>query len=303
MAGLDEPAEEVAVAHGRRRRPIDESALVLTAEGIGSRVHRVRGAFVLTVSSDEQERARAALAAWTEENQPEPVSEGTALPARAHPMAVLFSYGAAASLLLTHLWMTRLLAYPGLRNAGAARAERILDGEFFRAVTALTLHSNQAHVVGNVVIGGFFLGALTRYVGPGIGLLAAVVTGAMGNVVNALYHQSHHSSIGASTAVFATVGILSGMEAWRRNRLKQRWRGSWYPLAGGLGVLAMLGAPGGRTDFGAHAFGLLAGVAIGVVLASRLRGRRPGLASQLTTGCCAVAIVAGAWVLALRSWG
>lgn len=297
-----EPAEDVAVARGRRRRAVDEPALVLTSEGIGSRIHRIRGAFVLTVASDEQERARTALATWAKENQPAPAVEGTALPPRAHRLAVLTSYGAAASLLLAHLWMTGLVAYPAVLRAGSARAERILDGELFRAVTALTLHSNQGHVLGNVVIGGFFLGALTRYAGPGVGLLAAVVTGAVGNLVNALYHQANHNSIGASTAVFAVVGVLSGMAAWRKHRLKQPWRGAWYPLAGGLGVLAMLGAPGGRTDFGAHAFGLLAGVAIGVVLAARLRGRRPGLAWQLLTGGVAVALVAGAWAQALGAW-
>jgi hypothetical protein len=81
--------------------------------------------------------------------------------------------------------------------------------------------------------------------------------------------------------------------------MKQRWRGGWYPLAGGVGVLAMLGAPGGRTDFGAHLFGLLAGMAIGVALAVRLKGRRPALRWQLLSGATAVALVAGAWGAAL----
>lgn len=303
MANPGEILQEVEISRARRRRVIDESALVLTAEGISSRVHHVHDGFALTVMSDEQARAGAVLSAWAAENRPVPAVEGTALPPRAHPIEVLFSYGVAASLLVAHLWMSSLSAYPRLRSLGSARAEYILDGEYWRTVTALCLHSNQAHVVGNVMVGGFFLGALTRYAGPGVGLLAVVVTGAMGNFVNALFHQTHHSSIGASTAVFAAVGILSGLEAWRRNRMKQRWRSAVYPIAGGLGVLAMMGAPGGRTDFGAHAFGLLAGMGIGYAMAVRLRGQRPRLSWQLVSASMAAAVVAGAWVLALQPRG
>ena len=82
--------------------------------------------------------------------------------------------------------------------------------------------------------------------------------------MNIILHGSSHNSVGFSTAVFGTIGILSGYQA--ANRRTAAMKEILLPLAAGAGLLAFLGAGGPRTDLGAHFFGLLAGAVIGGLL-------------------------------------
>jgi hypothetical protein len=92
------------------------------------------------------------------------------------------------------------------------------------------------------------------------------------------------------------------------------------PIVGGLALLGALGAGGSNTDLGAHLFGFLGGLVVGLLAALPLR--REGIAVHLdgryatntvslgagaprawvqaTLGAVALAIVLGAWQLALR---
>lgn len=185
-------------------------------------------------------------------------------------------------------------------EAGAADVFRILRRhEWHRAITALTLHGDSGHLFANVLFGAPFLALLCRRVGLGTGLALALGAGALGNVLNSLYQPLGHSSIGFSTALFGAVGALSGLTAARGARAPasgRRWRQAVLPLAMGGGVLAMLGAEGGTTDYGAHLFGLAAGLVLGGAagLAS-IPSRRAGL----WAGALALLLVVLAWWRAL----
>ena len=82
----------------------------------------------------------------------------------------------------------------------------ILDGELWRAVTALTLHADGAHVAGNAVLGAVFGSAVSRSLGPGVALAWVIAAGTLGNFINAWKHTDSHVSVGASTAVLGAVG-------------------------------------------------------------------------------------------------
>ena len=137
-----------------------------------------------------------------------------------------------------------------------------------------------------------------RRVGPGFALAAFVLSGAFGNLANAVYYRAAHDSIGASTSVFGLVGFLAGLEAWRRSRLDLPWRGAWVALGGAVGLLAMLGAGGPKVDFGAHLFGLLAGGILGIPIGFALP-RPPRPLVQWILGGTAVMAVLYCWGLAL----
>lgn len=141
-------------------------------------------------------------------------------------------------------------------------------GEWHRAVTALTLHADSQHLFGNMLFGAPFLILLCRRAGLGLGVLLALLAGALGNVGNAFYRPYGHVSLGFSTALFGTVGVLSGLMAlhgWekRGETATLSWRRGVLLLAAGTGILAMLGTDGERTDYAAHLFGLLAGFGVG----------------------------------------
>ncbi len=146
---------------------------------------------------------------------------------------------------------------------GNAHTEKILHGEWWRLITALTLHSSPLHLVSNIALGGIFMVRLCRLLGSGRAWFLVLSAGAFGNLLNAVVQSPDHRSIGASTAVFGAVGLLATINMLHfRNNLRRRWP---LPLAAALGLLALLGTSGENTDIGAHLFGFLAGIGLGLV--------------------------------------
>jgi membrane associated rhomboid family serine protease len=108
-----------------------------------------------------------------------------------------------------------------------------------------------------------------------------------------------HSAIGASTAVFATLGLLAAYSWRRRTGRSARWPYRWAPLIAAVALLALLGAGGEHTDVLAHLTGFFAGTLLGALyggLSLPLPGRAP---LQLLAGASALAAIAGAWAWAL----
>jgi membrane associated rhomboid family serine protease len=108
-------------------------------------------------------------------------------------------------------------------RAGMSHAGLIQEGEWWRAVTALSLHADTVHLAGNLGFGlvfGFLAGQL---LGWGRAWFGMVFAGALGNALNAFVQAPSHASVGASTAVFATLGILAAYSWTRRwTRLSER---------------------------------------------------------------------------------
>jgi len=97
---------------------------------------------------------------------------------------------------------------------GVADAELIRHGEWWRAVTALTPHIDAPHLVANLAAGAWFGYLAGRRLGPGSAWFLAVLTTAAANGLEALFGPVPRRSVGASTAVFAVLGLLAA-HAWR----------------------------------------------------------------------------------------
>ena len=175
---------------------------------------------------------------------------------------------------------------------GTASSERILHGELWRTVTALTLHADSMHVFGNAISGTIFLSAVNRRLGDGRGPLLVMASGALGNLFNAFWYQTGHLSIGASTAVFGAVGILAATQlAVDCSHLGRSWLERVAPVVGGLALLGMMGASP-HSDLLAHLFGLGAGLLVGV-LATLGQLKRGSAWVQVASALALVALVAG----------
>jgi membrane associated rhomboid family serine protease len=258
----------------------------------------------LLVPTSEALRARQQLIQYARENREHRVEEnrdqdgGKRQPRRlidGLPSAV----GCAGTLVLLHAWSRQSAFFQDWLPAGAAQATLILGGEWWRTMTALGLHADLGHLAGNVIFGIVFGLLVAQIFGSGLGWLVILLAGAAGNALNALIQPEAHTAIGASTAVFAAVGILSGV-MWRRKRYARGLR-RWTPLAGGLMLLVYLGIGGERTDVGSHVAGFATGVFSGAMLA-QVHGRLPkGARAQQAFGAAAALLFALAWVLALRA--
>jgi len=293
------PPSPILVRTTRDPRRIDAWVLVLVSGGISPAARAAAGVLELWVAPDDAALALAELdAADAEETQAR-----SAASARAAPEPAATRHASTAGVLMAALLLA-FFAVTGTRAAGAgwfaagaSDAERVLQGEWWRAVTALTLHADAAHVVSNVGIGTLVVGAVMRTEGIGWGAALVLASGTAGNMINAWAHQSLHSSVGFSTAVFGAIGILGGLGYARRKRRAHELRSTWLALGASLALLAALGASE-RSDIFAHLFGGLAGVALGLLVG--LSGVRPRThAGQTLAGLAAAAVVIGSWLVAL----
>jgi len=289
------PNSDTTVRVTRQREKADEWALVLAAMGVASRVQRGPEGFALEVASEDTERAAELLAAYERENrareapqEPEPSAERGAFAGIAVATALLIFFRVTGPRDPSLAWFER----------GTADAERILQGELWRTVTALTLHADLGHALANALFGALFIGAVCSALGPGLGCALVLLAGAGGNWLNATFQGVQHVSIGASTAVFGAVGLLSGMGVARWRRPPVARRHAWVPIGAGLAILAMLGTAGTRVDIWAHGFGLLVGAGLGIPAGFALR-RPPGAAVQWISGSAALAALLYSWTCAL----
>jgi len=277
------------------QRLAEEWELVLLAQGLSPRLRRTPDGVVLSVSEAERDRALASLSAYDRENSQnlaarvEPIESGSWVAAAAVGLVLLLFYSITVQWLPALSWFAR----------GAADAERILHGELWRTVTALTLHADVAHVLSNAVAAAIFLSAVFSLVGMGLGGALVLLAGAGGNLANAFLHDSAHTSIGASTAVFAAVGLLGSLAVTQRRRSAlSRWR-AWLPAAAALALLGMLGSSGQRVDIWAHLCGLVVGAVLGMLIAW-VTPRAPGLPIQWACGTATVATLILCWIVAFR---
>ncbi len=178
---------------------------------------------------------------------------------------------AVAVLAIFHLQSTR----PQWVAAGALDAVAVFDrSEWWRPATALFLHGDGAHVTSNALSGIFLFTAVLKTFGRVTGWLWIAVAAMLANLaVAALAYPAAYRSLGASTAIFAGLGLLTGRMIGVRVRAdrRERGRGVTVALGSGLVVFALYGAGGGaaRVDIGAHIAGFVVGLALGCGLAVR----------------------------------
>jgi rhomboid protease GluP len=272
-----------------------EFSLVLEAKAIEHEMAESGGIWMLTVAPNRLHRAYEEISRYSAER-----SVPRAAQPRIEPFsgAVMGALGYVVILLLTAycagigLFGADWLA-SGALDAGAA-------GEWWRAVTALTLHLDQEHLLGNLLFGVFAGIAAGRLLGPGVAWASIVGAGSLANYVEILIAPSAHRAVGASTAVFAALGLLAGL-AWRQ-RLTQRERHwyRWAPLIAGICLLTLLGAGNAHVDVLGHALGFVFGVGLGWLYARAGLPRNRGRRLQFTAGAGAALLVGAAWLFALR---
>jgi len=267
--------------------------LVLMAEGLSPRVVRTADGMIIAVPDQQLERGLAALAAYDRENSPKPRSVDEPI----GPAGFLSAVAIAAALLLFFFATVESSSTVPWFERGSADAGRIMHGEWWRAVTALTLHTDIVHVLSNAVGVVVFFGALFGILGPGLGSALALTAGAGGNLANAVLHGSSYLSVGASTAVFAAVGALGGLGMMKRR--SGRHKRSWMPMAAALALLAMLGSGGERVDIWAHLLGLLIGGGIGIGI-GLITSNVPKAWIQWACGSAALALLIYSWIVALN---
>ena len=128
----------------------------------------------------------------------------------------------------------------------------------------------------------------------GVGWLLILASGISGNLINAYFHGYGHSSIGASTAVFGALGLLSSYQFLKKIRTPAGRFQALLPLGAGLALLVFLGSSV-HTDIMAHLFGFLSGVLLGVVYYGFVRAQT-GWRVQTGALAIVVAVLVISWL-------
>ena len=297
VADMDRGEQDdlMAVRRCAERGQAEQYALVLTAMGMQSSIAPEGKFMALYVAHEDAVRANDELAAYDSENREPPPGRDWLRPvlprvevALVYWTVLLFFFAAGRHEAFSFDWIGK----------GAVQSGLMLKGEWWRAITALCLHADGAHLLGNLVFGTVFLMLLAQVTGAGVAALAMMTAGAAGNVISALVQSPAHTSIGASTAIFASIGLLAVLRQARRRNHALSTLHNWIPLAGGLALLAFLGLSGENTDILAHVLGFGSGIAAGWVLARRDRDWTVDQGLQWKCACIAGAVVASAWVAA-----
>ena len=295
-----DPAQPAVVFRGSKAL-CHEFSLVLEARGIE---HEVQGSapgepgasWVVTVPPPLAHRAYDEITRYGAERS---VPRRTLVVAQPFPGAARGAIGYALILMLTAYCAGIGLFGVDWLSAGALDAGSVR--EWWRMVTALTLHLDQEHLLGNLLFGMVAGIAAGRLLGPGVAWASILGAAAMANYAEALIAPVTHRAVGASTAVFAALGLLAGL-AWRQQLpLRQRLWYRWSPLVAGVSLLTLLGAGDAHVDVLGHALGFLFGVGVGWFYARAGMPRNRSSRLQIAAGAAAALLICVAWIFALSS--
>ncbi|MFO7766222.1 MAG: rhomboid family intramembrane serine protease [Pelovirga sp.] len=291
---------------GLSRRPLSKRqlrlwSLVLQARHIPCRTENSDGQRQLMVPAEHFHEALDELIAYEKENCNWPPPPPAHIPLKNNQIT---TFWVVISLIIFHNISTHQLQLLGSGGidwllAGHADVGHIRNGQWWRTITALTLHSGSLHLLSNLTIGGVLMLQLCRTLGSGLAFFLVLSAGILGNIINALLQSPDHRSIGASTAVFGALGLLAVYNMLRyRASLWRRWP---LPLAAALGLLAILGVGDDNTDVGAHLFGFVSGAAMAYISLRLPIAFKVSSCRNLLWGAVAFVLIAGAWWLAIRN--
>jgi membrane associated rhomboid family serine protease len=297
MIPLDQSREQPMTAGQANAR-----GLILSSAGIFHKIQREGSGWRIWVHEYDHAEALFHIAKYQAENPPVTKTR----PVSIHRKVDFFNgLWVAVLLLAIHIAVKNnrdlFVALYG------ADASKITSGEFYRTVTALLLHADGVHLMGNMAAVAFFGSVVCSMNGAGAGWLLILISGIFGNYANAQLHQSLHTAIGSSTAIFGAVGMMPMYQFRQKITKPQERYKAWLALGAGLGLLAMLGTGEGRVDILAHLFGFGAGLLIQIGYEYFLRLRQtwalPFTYQSLCVGTAiAIILLSCLWPLFFNGW-
>ncbi|WP_052326989.1 rhomboid family intramembrane serine protease [Desulfocapsa sulfexigens] len=238
-------------------------SLALSAVGISHQYTETPKSLILSVDAKDAAKADMQLKAYLNENKnwpSRPVATTDDFIPLFQPPTLLLIGSLMLLYTVTGPWSGSSLWF----TYGSGDAKAIIENhQYFRLLTALTLHADAVHLLGNCLFGGFLFHFFCKLTGNGLGLFSMLLTATIANYINVALHGSNHLFVGFSTAVFAIIGMLAMIS--RSHRITKRYL-QILPFMAGAALLAMIGSSGERTDLGAHFFGLCCGLAFGWLL-------------------------------------
>jgi len=285
-----------ALYHSLSPEPCNELQFVLHTIGVASEVGKHEGRYYLLVEEVDAEHAYQQLQAYVEENAPEKIIRK---PLRPLKKGFAAAYIYALVMLIFSVLQSSLAFGLDWTRLGLADSYRIVAGQWWLNFTALTLHGDAAHLAGNIGFGMLFGLLVAQHLGGGAAWLSILLAGAAGNAINAHLYETLHQSLGASTMVFAALGMLGVFSLSTRYTYQQRGLRRWLPFLGTVALLAFTGTAGENTDVLAHLSGFGSGCVMAILW--RVSGKERAITPRLQWGfgLSSILLIVFSWGLAL----
>ncbi len=240
----------------------DLIALILSSQRIDHRLEKNGTRYFILTRNDDRQKAITMVSLYYSENKffrfkqqiaQLPISSFKSVPAF---ITMLILSAIHFAVLKYHVHDRMVLEY-------GSSALYILQGETFRTITALFLHADTRHLLGNLAGILIFVAPMFSITGIGSGPFMLLLAGTTGNLINAYFYKTAHLSIGASTAIMGAAGFLAAFQVIHKtNRLQLN---TFMPIFAAT-ILVSLLSQGENTDVWAHIFGFISGVFYGLIL-------------------------------------
>lgn len=289
---MHSPPLDVLIPARTRRQAMDWS-LVLASQGIEHIIEETEDTgWTLLVSGADHEKALAQIHQYRLENRHWRWCRPVFSP------GLFFDWSCLVWVMLIALIYAGSETRADLRTIGRMEGNALAQGEWWRLFTATWLHADPGHLAMNGVFGFLFLGlAMGRY-GPGVGLLAAYLAGAGGNLAAGWVHGTTMHGLGASGVVMGALGLLTFPSfALLKQRTSKALRLVTGCVLAGL-LLFVLTGTNPESDVAAHLGGFVTGCLLGALLAITPRLTRQPRVNLAAGILCALLIIIP-WFLAL----
>ncbi len=267
-------------------------SLVLVSQGVETIIDSDENeGWGLIVPEADHERALGVLRQYRAENRHWPWRQEIS------PRGILFDWGSVSWVfLIGFFFWIQTHTSTSFRDAGLMDAEAVSRGEWWRIFTAIFLHADLGHFAMNASLGLVLLGLTMGNFGTGVGLLAAYLAGAGGNLATWLI-VAEHRSLGASGMVMGCVGLLAAQTISYRRGVPQKLKYALGGLIAGALLFALLGLSP-NSDALAHLGGFVSGILLGALLLLRPNLAR-NTAANILAGITFCVLVVLPWWLAL----
>ncbi|MSO57595.1 MAG: rhomboid family intramembrane serine protease [Thermoleophilia bacterium] len=262
------PGRETRVSCAECARPICEECMTFAPVGIKCPDHAAIGI--------------PRTAAQPRRRQVVPVSE-------TRPAATIALVAVNVGVFLLTVAMGGGLANPGgeVFERGTLVGLLVWDGEWWRLGTSVFLHAGMIHLAFNMLALWWLGSVVEQWVGSGRFLLVYLAAGLSGSAGALLFTDPFAQTVGASGAIFGTMGALLVLEYFATGSLAGQAMGL---LA--VNLVITFAIP--NISKGGHLGGLVGGI-VATCAVARLRGRLAPLGLALAAGVAVVAVAVAWW--------
>ncbi len=279
--------------NGLKKKQANIVLLVLASQKVKADFTQNNGSYNITIDEKDEKVANQSLEKYFTENK---INKNKYIESE-----LSLSWNSPAVLIImimlciVHFYSWQNATHGQLINEYGSSALYILQGEYYRAITALMLHADIEHLASNLV-GLFVFGTgVFSLSGYGKGSLMLLLSGFFGNLTNAYFKKGVILSIGASTCVLGAAGILTAMQIAKKKKTSMSYIQIYAPFAAGMALLGFLSG-GKNTDISAHLFGFLWGFLIGTIDSANFIKKQKKEADNIIYTGLSISIIIAAWM-------